>query len=84
MNCAAGLARKNTTSAIASGVTSVLPGVRARIASSACWPSGIMCQTSVATAPPETAFTVIPFAPNSTARYRLSASSAAFETPTAA
>src|SRR5438309_1204776 len=30
--CAAGLARKNTTSAISSGVTSAPPGVRARIA----------------------------------------------------
>src|SRR2546422_2445462 len=45
-----------TTEIYALSLHDALPisGVRARIASSACAPSGIMCQTSVSTAPAET------------------------------
>ena len=68
MAWAAGLARKNTTSATSSAEVRRPAGVRARAASSSASPSGKARHTSVATAPADTALTVIPRGASSTAR----------------
>ena len=78
---ASGEQRNETTPATSSGVTIRPTGFRAPEASISSR-FGKCSSAPVSTTPAETALTRIPRAASSTARYRTSASSAAFDVPT--
>src|SRR6185503_13168781 len=78
---ASGEERNETTPAMSSGVTRRPAGFAAPDASISSR-LGKCSSAPVSTTPADTAFTRIPRGASSTARYRTSASSAAFETPT--
>src|SRR4029079_12373770 len=78
---AAGEQRNATASAMSSGRTSLPAGLsRPKLSISSLF--GKCSSAPVSTTPPETPFARIPSGASSTARYRISASSAAFEVPT--